>query len=119
LNAVQAALKIQKEFEYIREQWPVVLGERGGMYTRAGISFGKVQQAVVGHPQYQYLTILGRPVNIAVNLCDAADRNRSVIVIDEGAYKQLPSTVKAKLLQKDKIGKASSFISAAYELYSI
>lgn len=119
LNAVQAALKIQKEFENIREQWPVVIGERGGMYTRAGISFGKVQQAVVGHPQYQYLTILGRPVNIAVNLCDAADRNRSVIVIDEGAYKQLPSTVKAKLLQKDKIGKASSFISAAYELYSL
>ncbi|HJS20686.1 MAG TPA: adenylate/guanylate cyclase domain-containing protein [Anaerolineales bacterium] len=116
MKAVQSAFKIQEEFEELRDQWPIVLGERGGMYTRAGISFGRVQQALVGHPQYQYLTILGRPVNIAVNLCEAADRSRSVIVVDEAAYKQLPNSFKAKPLQKDQIGKAASFISSAYEL---
>jgi adenylate cyclase len=121
-KAVQAAFKIQQEFDRIRNQWTVVLGERGGMYTRAGISFGKVQQALIGHPQYQYLTILGRPVNIAVNLCEVADRSRNIIVMDDAAfeaYKQLSPQVKARPLPKEKIGKALSFISQAYELTSL
>jgi class 3 adenylate cyclase len=119
LKAAQASIEIREAFENLRKQWHVILGERGSIYTRAGISFGRVQQALIGHPQYQYLTILGRPINIAVNLCDAADRTRNVIVVDESIYKQLPSTTKANPLPKNKLGKAASFISAAYELYSI
>ena len=119
MKAVQSAIEIRDAFESLRAQWHVVLGERGSIYTRAGISFGKVQQALIGHPQYQYLTILGRPLNVAVNLCDVADRSRSVIVIDESVYKQLPNTIRATQLPKEKIGKASSFISSAYELHSV
>lgn len=119
MRAVQTSLEIREAFEGLRKQWHVVLGERGSIYTRAGISFGRVQQALIGHPQYQYLTILGRPINIAVNLCDAASRSRSVILIDESVYKQLPNTIKVTQLPKDKIGKAASFISTAYELHSL
>jgi len=119
LKAVQTAIEIQKEFDFLRKQWPVIFGERGSIYTRSGISSGKVKQALIGHPQYQYLTILGRPVNIAVNLCDVADRGHNIIVVDENVHSQLPKTAKTNTLTKDKIGKAASFISAAYELVNL
>jgi len=43
-----------------------------GLYIRIAIAYGQVYEAVVGHPQYQYVTVFGQSVNVAVNLCDAA-----------------------------------------------
>lgn len=116
LEALKAALEIQNAFDDIKKDW-MTMGELlGGLYTRAGIAYGPVQKANIGHPQYQYLTIFGFPVNVAVNLCDAAVRDRNVILIDELLYQQLRDRVDVEKIPNASLGKAQQYTSSAYEV---
>lgn len=81
--AVEAAWEMNREFERMKQSWlDIGLGVRG-IYGRIGLASGPVYSEVMGHPQLQTITIIGRPVNVAANLCEAAQRDRSVIMADE------------------------------------
>ncbi|MBI4481377.1 MAG: hypothetical protein HY652_00665 [Acidobacteria bacterium] len=84
--------------------------------TRLAIAYGPVHQAVIGHPQYQHVTIIGTPVNIANHLCEAAVRDRNIILLDEHLCKKLADQVVVHQLPKENLGKAISLISSGYEL---
>lgn len=116
LEAVKAALEIRVAFEELKADWNTMGEPLTSLYVRIGIAYGEVLEAIVGHPQYQYLTIFGQPVNVAVNLCEAAVHSRNVIVIDERLYKELPGKILAERLPKERLGKAVSYIESAYEL---
>ncbi len=88
-QAVIAALEMKAAFERLKDDW-ITMGEPlTSLYTRIGIAYGEVHEAIVGHPQYQYVTVFGQPVNIAVNLCEAAVRDKNVIIVDERIYREL------------------------------
>ena len=89
------------------------------MYIRIGIAYGEINEAVVGHPQYQYVTIFGQPVNIAINLCEAAVRDRTVIILDEQVHKVLSDQIQCERLPRERLGKAVSYIESAYELQGL
>ncbi|MHA2039704.1 MAG: GAF domain-containing protein [Promethearchaeota archaeon] len=114
--AVSAGLEIILTFEKLKSEWLTMGGPLAAIYTRIGISYGEVHQAIIGHPQYQYLTIFGYPVNIAVSLCEVGVRDRNVIIIDERMYNELSDKVIAKKIPKERLGKAISYIESAYEL---
>lgn len=120
LAAVRAALDMQTAFNAMKKDW-LTMGEAvlGGLYTRAGLAYGPVQKAIVGHPQYQYLTILGPAVNAAVNLCEIAARDRNVIVIDELLYQQMSDRVRVAEIPIASLGKAQHYTSSAYEVVSV
>lgn len=65
------------------------------------------------------MTIFGQPVNIAANLCEAAVRDRSVIVLDERVHKVLSDKVQGEQLPREHLGKAASYIESAYELQGL
>jgi class 3 adenylate cyclase len=116
MEAVQAAFEISDAFARMKSEW-ITLGEvLGRVYVRSGIAYGPVQLANVGHPQYQYLTIFGTPVNAAVNLCDIAARNRNVVVVDEFVFQHVKDMVDAERLPDTGLGKASKHTGAAYEI---
>lgn len=114
LAALKAAFEMQGVFEALKKDW-LAMGEIvQGIHTRAGIAYGPVQEATVGHPQYQYLTVFGRAVNTAVNLCEIAPRKGSSIVIDEHLYKQTANHVETTEL--DELGKVQRYANAAYQV---
>ncbi|MBI3000033.1 MAG: GAF domain-containing protein [Deltaproteobacteria bacterium] len=116
LKAVKAAFDMQAAFENLKADW-LTMGELvRTVYNRIGIAHGQVHQTVIGHPQYQYLTILGQPVNVAFNLCDAAVRDRNIILIDQSAHTKLQGRVIVEQLPREKLGKATAFIESAYEV---
>lgn len=123
VKAVEAAMEMCISFEKLKQDW-IILGEPiTRIYIRIGIAYGSVYQALIGHPQYQYLTVFGQAVNVASNLCEAASRNRNVIVVDENLRMKLidsgiPQSV-FNPLPIESLGKAKSFIRHAYELDSI
>jgi class 3 adenylate cyclase len=119
LKAIQAALKMQIAFNKIKESWVRMDGVLEKLYTRTGIAYGPVQKAIVGHPQYQYLTIFGRAVNTAFNLCENGTRERNVIIIDELLYEQISPKVSATKIPLDNLGKAEQYTSSAYEINGI
>jgi class 3 adenylate cyclase len=119
MKAVRAALEMRAVFQKMKGDWMTMGEPLGPLFTRIGIAFGEVHEAAIGHPQYQYLTILGQPVNVAVNLCDAAARDRDVIVIGEGLYKQVGSRLLVEPLPKERLGKAVAYIDSAYELLGV
>ena len=114
--AVRCALEIQDRFEVMKKDWLLVGEPLGAIYNRAGLAFGMVQQATVGHPQYQYLTVFGRPVNAAVNLCEGAIRDRNVILIDENLYRKVSNVARVDKVDPLALGKAGNYTSGAYEL---
>jgi class 3 adenylate cyclase len=119
LAAVRSALDIQLAFDGIKKDWLTIGEVLGGLYTRAGLAYGPVQKATVGHPQYQYVTIFGRAVNSAVNLCEMAPRDRNVVVIDELLYRQLSGRARVQNIPINSLGKARNYTTAAYEVLSI
>jgi len=119
LRAVEAALQMRASFEKLKQDWIAIGDLVSSMFLRVGIAYGLVHQALIGHPQYQYITILGQPMNIAANLCEAAPRNKNVIVIDEELYKMLSSRLSVEQLPKEKLGKAIAYIQSAYELHGL
>jgi len=116
LRAVEVALQMRESFEKLKQDWINNGDLVSNMFLRIGISYGLVYQALIGHPHYQYITILGQSVNIAANLCEAAPHNKNVIVIDEELYKKLSSKLSVEQLPKEKLGKAIAYIQSAYEL---
>jgi class 3 adenylate cyclase len=114
--AVQAALDMQTAFDAIKKDW-LTMGEVvGRLYTRSGLAYGPVQKATVGHPQYQYLTVFGRAVNAAVNLCENAARNRNVVVIDQLLYEEISNRFRVSQTPVSDLGKALNYTSSAYEV---
>jgi len=116
LKAATAALEMRAAFENLRAEWKTMGSPVTSLYLRIGIAYGEVYEAVVGHPQYQYLTVFGQPVNIAVNLCEAAVRDRDVIVIDERMYRELSGKILAEQLPRERLGKAIAYVESVYEL---
>ena len=117
--AIKAAIEMNKAFEKIKQDW-LTLGEIvEKIYTRCGLAYGPVQQATVGHPQYQYLTIFGRAVNASVNLCENAPRSHSSIIIDQNLYDKIlkkVENIEIKKLPEINLGKAQIYTKAAYEV---
>lgn len=115
-QAVLAAFEITDAFSSVKREWMTMGEVLGDLYVRTGIATGPVQRATVGHPQYQYLTIFGMPVNAAVNLCEVAARDRNVVVVDATLYEQVADMVDATMLPEQKLGKARKYTRAAYEV---
>ena len=102
----------------MKREWLTMGDVVGGLFTRAGLAYGPVQKATVGHPQYQYLTVFGRAVNAAVNLCENATRDRNVVVVDQLLFEEISKQFHIDHVASD-LGKASNYTSAAYEVKSI
>lgn len=116
LKAVTAALAMRDTFDKLKTDW-VTMGEPvGKVFLRIGLAYGLVHETVVGHPQHQSLTIFGQPINVAVNLCDAAVRDRSTIVLDDRLYNEISTKVRATVLPSNELGKAARYIKTAYQL---
>lgn len=119
LKGLRAAIEIQATFQDLKERWVKGGYPVSGIYSRIGISCGLVHEAVIGHPQHQHLTIMGRPVHIANGLCDAAARGKNIISIDDSIYQRLSDKLFVKDLPKEEIGKAIKMTTTAYELLRI
>jgi class 3 adenylate cyclase len=105
-QAVRAALEMRDEFEILKQGWLEAGLPVRELYTRIGVSSGRLREAIVGHPQYQSMTVMGEPVITASSLCAGAPRDRNVILIDgetlsglerEIVTKPVPLTVMKKL----------------------
>ena len=66
------------------------------------------------HPQYHAISTFGKAVNITVNLCDMAPRNRNVLILNS-TFKQQLNQNHLQHMQIEKthnIGKASVYSAA-------
>jgi len=116
LQAVKSAVQMRSEFEMLKNEWNAMAGLTTNVHNRIAIAYGQVHQVMIGHPQYRYQTILGSPVHVAVHLCEAATRDRDIIVIDENLKNALSGRIITNQVKREFLGKASTFISEAYEL---
>ena len=115
-KAVEAAIAMEKAFEELKKEWTDMGGGISGLYTRTAVSCGKVHRATIGHPQRRHLTIMGVPVTVAANLCDAAVRDKNVIVIDDSIYSRLSEKPAVQQMPPERLGKAITFTTTAYEI---
>lgn len=101
LTAVNAALHMQRDFEDMKNRWLEYGLPASKIYNRLGMACGPVYEAVIGHPQIrQEITVMGEAVSLAKRLCEMADRNKSIIVIDHRIYTSLEGQILAKPLPR-------------------
>ncbi len=113
LKALKAALLMQTDFEDLKQRWLDYDLPVSEIYTRVGIACGPVYEAVVGHPQFQQMTVMGETCYMAKQLCENADRNRSIIIIDQRIYRSLEGQILATPLSQARNA------PAAYELLEL
>jgi class 3 adenylate cyclase len=83
VRALQSAKTMIDDFQKLKEGWLASGFPVSQLFTRIGIASGPLRQAIMGHPQYQSLTIVGDAVILASNLCAGAPRDRNVILVTE------------------------------------
>ncbi len=109
LQAVKAALEMQKEFNEIRKGWESP--EFTSLGLGIGINSGDVIMGNIGSEDFMDYTVIGDNVNIAVRLEKMARKEQ--ILISEATYKRIESTVQVKSLHqhklKGRIGKVRIF----------
>lgn len=71
-QALLAAIAMQDEFKSIAQEWRRVGYELDTVDNRVGIASGPVYGRRMGYGASGAFTIMGRPVNLAANLCDYA-----------------------------------------------
>jgi class 3 adenylate cyclase len=96
LLAVQTALEMRDSFARQKAGWVSSGIPVGALYTRIGIASGPVRRAILGHPQFQSLTVVGEPVILASNLCSGAPRDRNVILATAETIRGLEQNVTSK-----------------------
>lgn len=116
--AIQCAIEILAGFNELKRDWITMGEDLNAVYIRISLAYGPVKQALVGHSQYQYLTVFGTAVNAAVNLSEIASRDKSIIVLDEALFKHLTKKVNVNQIQILSEAKAKRYTSVYFELLS-
>jgi adenylate cyclase len=95
-QALHAALDMRHEFELQKRGWLDAGFPVSELFTRIGIASGKLREAIMGHPQFQSMTVMGSPVIIASGLCLGAPRDRNVILIDDETLRGMEQEIVTK-----------------------
>ena len=110
---------MRTDFEVMKSGWLASGLPVSSLFTRIGIASGRVSEAIMGHPQYQSLTVMGAPMVLATNLCAGAPRERSVILADEGTVGDLGKRLTAKPVAQALLKKIKGVQPAAYEVLAV
>jgi len=114
--AAEAAIEMVEEFGRVRERWLAFSPLLADTHLRVGLATGPLLRANLGHSQIQHATILGHPVSVAAALCDAAPRDRSVVLAAEETVQPIRNRVPATATEEPLNAKAGRFTAAAYEI---
>jgi class 3 adenylate cyclase len=115
-TALVCALRIQEQFAVLKERWLRAGYPVHEVYSRVAIASGPVHRAVLGHPQHEHSTIMGEPVNASANLCEAAARDRNIIVMDSRSRDRLGLEIECNEVPADRLGKAARYTRSAFEV---
>lgn len=85
-RTVEAAVAMQRDFEAMKRGWSEAGFPLPAIYNRLAAACGPVLSPIMGHPQFQQITVFGDTVGRAAHLCDAAPRDRNVLIVDEEVY---------------------------------
>ena len=97
-RAVEAALDMQRDFETLKRGWSEVGIPLPAVYNRVAAACGPVLSPIMGHPQFQQVTVFGDTVGRAAHLCEAAPRDRNVFVVDEDVFSRAGQRVRMNRL---------------------
>ena len=114
--ALLCALRIQTEFAAMKERWLRAGYPVQDVYSRVAIACGPVHRAVLGHPQHEQSTIMGEAVNASANLCEAAARDRNIVVVDARSRDRLDEEIACTDVPAEQLGKAARYTHAAFEI---
>lgn len=105
-QALLAAIAMQQEFKAIAQEWQRLGYELDTLDHRIGIATGPVYGRRMGYGSHSNFTIMGRPVNLAAHLCDAArDAGQRILVCsatEEATRKHLPQEYQLRAFARAK-----------------
>ncbi len=86
------------------------------LHTRIGLASGRLHEAIMGHPQYQNLTVMGESVVVAGSLCAGAARDRSIILSDENTLQGLERRIQGKPVSQASLKKIKGNQTEVFEV---
>ena len=81
-KAVEAAVAMQRDFVTLKRSWSELGMPLPALYNRVTVACGQVLLPIMGHPQFQQVTVFGDTVGRAAHLCEAAPRDHNVLLVD-------------------------------------
>lgn len=120
-NAVETAIEMVNEMNKLREIWRK-FGLKDEIVNklkiRVGVSTGEIRPFKIGHPDYQYLTYIGKPIHTAYHLCEGDDPIlRDRILIDGKIVDKIKMTnVTIEKYDPSNFSKSVKFAKSIYEI---
>jgi class 3 adenylate cyclase len=118
MQAIRAALSMRDAFVKQKNSWFKAGMPVSSLYTRIGIASGPLREAIMGHPQFQSLTVVGEPVILASNLCSGAPRDRNVILATRETIDGVEHLLNVKPVPQTILKRIKGQQTAVYELFS-
>lgn len=116
MQALRAAIGMRDAFQAQKDGWLEAGMPANALFTRIGIASGPVREAIMGHPQFQSLTVVGEPVILSSNLCLGAPRDRNVILASAETVAGLESQLTVRQLPGGLLRKIKGQQATVYEL---
>ena len=63
--------------------------------------------------------MIGYPIAVAAALCEAAERDRTVVIADFETYQAVKNAVVAIPIAAERLGKAARFTDGAWEITAL
>jgi len=117
MQALRAAVSMRDVFQVQKDGWLKAGMPANVLFTRIGIASGPVREAIMGHPQFQSLTVVGEPVILASNLCLGAPRDRNVILATAETVAGIESQLTLKQLPSGLLRKIKGQQATAFEVF--
>jgi class 3 adenylate cyclase len=118
LRALEAAWEMTAAFQGMKQGWLDFGLPVQEIHGRIGVAAGLVFSEVMGHPQFQTITVIGPPVNRAAILCEAGVRDRNVVLIDEQVARRASKDWEVTKASDEVISRLKSPAVAAFEVVS-
>lgn len=115
-KVVEAAIGMQRDFKVLKESWLTFGMAVDNIYNRIGIASGSVLLPVMGHPQFQQVTVFGDTVGRASHLCEIAPRDRDVILVDDALGKRIGKRFELQKLDVPTSAKYGTNHDSIFEL---
>ncbi|HZC98923.1 MAG TPA: adenylate/guanylate cyclase domain-containing protein [Actinomycetes bacterium] len=115
VRAAEAALEMRENFDVLKQSWLGLGWEVAPLFNRIGLACGGVYELAMGHPMQRQVVVMGETVGRAAHLCEAATRDRNVVLIDQATHKRLDE----RFITKPATDRIIAHPIGAYELLGL
>ncbi|WP_238859614.1 GAF domain-containing protein [Clostridium sp. YIM B02569] len=118
---MKSIIAIKTEFDKLKETWVKSFNEKDieDVFIRLGVTIGEVKVVSIDSGYQNKMTIMGKNVNLAFNMCNELLRTKSIIAIDHASYNKISSVISVESIELKDMKKTEKLTNEIFEIINV